>query len=287
MLFATLLLGVLGAKIPTDSEIEARLTATIREALHPDYVKVDVTRSSPLSTTFQRVDITISGFSADSLPFALPDAAPADVPAAAPAPDAAKVAPSTAPAAPAPRRAGKQIRLRLANVRCTDFTLNHVRVQQLELTATEMYLPLQAILHGQFQITAAASVTGTVQLRQDDLTAYLSTRELPITHPTLTLAPDACRLKGNSRTLIPMPIQLSGTLAARDGAVLYLDNPRLRVSVIPVPGIIADRVLRDLNPLGDLNAEFKLPAPLRITRTTMQEGMLILEGALLFPAPEP
>lgn len=271
LVVAALLLGALGAKIPTNHEIEMRLETAIRAYLHPQRVEVRVERASPFSTTFQRIDITISGFTADGLPLDLTAPVPPDGDGAA---------------LPAPRRKARQILLETAVLRCTDFTVNHLRVQQLELTGTEVSLPLQAVSAGKFQITAAAAVTGAIQLRQEDLTAYLRTCELPITNPKVTLAPGECRISGDTRTLVRLPIQLTGEPAARQGAVLYLDNPHLRVSIVPVPAFIADRVLRDINPLADLNAAFNLPAPLSITRTTTTDGLLRFDGALLFPLPE-
>lgn len=280
LLLAALLLGTLGTKIPTNHDIETRLEQAIRDALHPAAVMVTVERASIFSTTFQRVDISIDGFNADSLPLSL-----VEVPGA----DSATIDgddPTGAPIAE-PKRTAKQVRLRQATLRCTNFTINKLRVEQLDINAEDLYLPLQAVSAGQFEIAGARAVTGMVSLRQQDLTAYLRTRDLPITDPTVKLSPAECRVSGKSRTLIHIPIELSGVLTARDGAVLYLDNPRLRVSIVPVPGFIADRVLKDINPLGDLNAEFKLPAPLNITKTTLRDGTLVFEGTLNFPPPEP
>lgn len=264
MLFAVLVLGALGSKIPTDADIAARLEDAIRTQLHPESVRVVVKRPSALSTTFEQVDITISGFNASQLPL---DALPA------------------APAGGKPARPGRQIRIVKASLTCENFVVNGLPVRTLAWQGSDVYLPFQSIRAGIFQISAARAVNGYVVVQEDDLTKFLRTLTLPITEPELSISPTECRIEGVTRTMIKLPISLSGHLTARNGAVLYLDQPHLRVTVIPIPKFVSNRVLKDLNPLADLNAAMKLPAPLEITKTTQQRGALRIEGALLFPKP--
>jgi len=265
MLFAVLVLGALGSKIPTDADIAARLEDAIRTQLHPESVRVVVKRPSALSTTFEQVDITISGFNASQLPL-----------------DAMPAAPTVGGK---PARPGRQIRIVKASLTCENFVVNGLPVRALAWQGNDVYLPFQSIRAGIFQISAARAVNGYVVVREDDLTKFLRTLTLPITEPELSITPGECRVDGVTRMLVKLPISLTGQLTARNGAVLYLDNPRLRVTVVPIPKFVSNRVLKDLNPLADLNAAMKLPAPLEITRTTQERGTLRIEGALLFPKP--
>ena len=270
-LLAMLALGFLGAKIPSDADIAIRIEDTIREQLHPASVKVVVKRRSSLSTTVDLLEISISGFSADKLPLG-PPAGEAQVPLAA--------------AAPAPRP-GRQVRIIDAHITCENFIINALPVRSLELRGRDVRIPWQAVRTGMFEISAAQFVNGSLVLEEKGLTKYLRTLpDLPITEPAISVTPEECRVSGKTRTLVKLPIQLSGRLAARNGAVLYLDEPSLRVSIVRIPGFVSDRVLKDINPLADLNAEFLLPAPLAITQTRLQHGLLRFDGALLFPQPE-
>jgi len=264
MLFAVLVLGALGSKIPTDADIAARIEDALRTQLHPEFVRVVVKRPSALSTTFEQVEITISGFNASQLPL---DALPA------------------APPAGMPGRPGRQIRIVNARLTCEHFIVNGLPVRTLAWEGKDLYLPFQAVRAGVFQVSAARAVTGYMVVNEDDLTTFLRTLTLPITQPELSITPAECRVDGVTRMTVKLPISLSGRLTARHGAVLYLDQPHLRVSVVPIPRFVSNRVLKDLNPLADLNAAMKLPAPLEITRTTQQHGALRIEGALLFPKP--
>jgi hypothetical protein len=85
---------------------------------------------------------------------------------------------------------------------------------------------------------------------------------------------------------VRVPIEVNGTVGVRDGAVLYLDQPTLKFSIVNVPQFIADRVLQGVNPLVDLNAALHLTTPLTLTRATLGEGTLRLEGTMAFPKPE-
>lgn len=268
MLFAVLVLGALGSKIPTDADIAARIEDAIRTQLRPESVRVVVKRPSALSTTFEQVEITISGFNANQLPL-----------------DALPAAPPSASSAGKPARPGRQIHIVNARLTCEHFVVNGLPVRTLAWEGKDLYLPFQAVRAGVFQISAARAVTGYVVVNEEDLTTFLRTLTLPITEPELNITPAECQVSGNTRTAVKLPIRLSGRLTARNGAVLYLDQPRLRVSAVPIPKFVSNRVLKDLNPLADLNAAMNLPAPLEITKTTQQHGALRIEGALLFPKP--
>jgi hypothetical protein len=270
MLFAVLVLGALGSKIPSDADIATGIEDAIRAQLHPEAVRVVVKRPSAFSTTFTQVDITITGFNADKLPLAMQPPTPAPAPAAG----------------NKPRRRERQLRIVNARLTCERFIVNGLPVRSMGWQGKDVHLPFKAVRAGAFQISAARSVTGYVVVNQGDLTKFLRTLHLPITEPEVIITPAECRVNGNARALTKIPIRLSGQLIARDGAVLYLDKPRLRVTVVPVPAFISRRVLKNLNPLADLNAAMQLPAPLAITRATQQHGALRLEGALLFPIPE-
>lgn len=266
LLLAAVLLGVIGSKIPSDADIAARIEEAIRAQLHPTSVTVLVRRRSSLSTTVEQLDITISGFQADQLPL-------------------------SAPAPPLPTGNGKpkkdrQIRIVEVHVTCTDFTVNALPIHRLELNGRNVYLPWQTVKTGEFQIAAAELVAGMLVVNQQDLTTFLGTQQLPISNPQLIVSPEEVRVSGITRGMVKCPVQVAGRLTARNGAVLYLVKPHLKVSVVPMPDFITRRLLKDINPLADLNAQFQLPAPLLITNTVQQNEALRFEGALQFPAPE-
>ncbi len=283
MLLAVLLLGTLGSKIPTDAEIAARIEDEIRASCHPASVRVVVKRHSALSTTLERVDITIVGFTADNLPMAT--AAAPSVRRASTAPTRTPTAP-TAPTTPAARTNDRQIHVVEAHLCCEEFIVKSLPVQRMVWDGRNVYLSWNSIKAGVFRISAAESMVGSLVLQQQGLTDFIRTCPVPLDVPEVVIRPNECLVNGTTRTFVGMPVQLSGRLVARDGAVLYLDNPRLKVSVLPIPAAVSSRLLKDINPLVNLNTAFQLPAPLAITGTTLGDGILRFEGRLMFPQPE-
>lgn len=272
LLLTVLCLGALRRVVPSDAEIAAQITEQLRALLHPATVQVMVRRASPFSTTFERVEITLSKFSVDT-------------------PVSPSVAIATPPAdpgqpLPTPAGAGASIRIISARIECREVTAQGLEIPQSVWEARELRIPLDS-LHGSTpRITAAESVTGYLLAPQESLTGYLKTMQPPIDNPHVTITSEGCRITGTTRTFIKLPIQLTGRMLARDGAVLYFDDPNLKVSLFRLPASTTRHLLRTLNPLIDLNTSLHLPAPLTITGVTHQAGALRLDMALSFPVPE-
>ena len=275
VLLTLLLLGAARSAIPSDAEIAAGIEAQLRALLHPAVLHVAVHRRSPFTTTFERVDISMSGLSLDQLPSS-----------SAPAPVATPVV-STAPAPAAQAPEGAQIRILAVHIECHDITAKQMLVTSMVWDAQDLRLPLEALRHHQFAISAAQSVAGYVLIPQESLTAYLRSVRSPLKSPEVTITPDGCRITGTARLLVGMPVRLQGQITVHGDAVLYFEHPRLKVSLFQVPASTTRQLLKDINPLIDLNAGLSLPAPLAITRVTHQIGVLRLDAALKFPQPEP
>ncbi|MHB9024295.1 MAG: LmeA family phospholipid-binding protein [Armatimonadota bacterium] len=272
---AVLLLGALGASVPSDTKIAATIEQALREQFHPAGVRVIVHRDSRLSTTLERVDVTMTGFSSAGLNFFSVPPPAAGAPAAAPAPDAAT------PSRPAARR----VRIVDLHVVCRQVDAGSLPIAEMDWRLHEVRAVVQKDQQS-FMITAAEQATGYFQLEEKGLTRFLRTRDLPISDPVVTLTADGCTLRGNTRLLMRVPVAISGRIAAGEQAQLNLADPRLHLSVAPIPDFIAQRLLRDLNPLTDLRADLRLPVPLTVTQVVHGAGILRIGAALQFPPPE-
>lgn len=285
LVLGVLLLGALGTYIPTDAEISAQIEAAIRAQVHPASVQVVVKRQSDISTTVERLDITIIGFSADTLPFG------ATAPAAPAAPAATAASPLPTPAhrddAPrAKRPAGRQIRIKDTHLVCKDLTLKSLAIQELTLDLHEMRIPWACLKGGGFTITSVQNAGGYVVLPQKGLTQFLRTRKLMIQEPEVVVTPDGCRVRGTYHMLVSVPVEVSGLITCKNRAELCLENPKLKVSAVTLPELVTSHILKDLDPFTDLNTDMRLPAPLTITRVTHQDGGLRLDAILQFTPPE-
>jgi len=278
---ALLLLGTIQSKLPTDADIAKQVENAIRAQLHPANVQVVVCRNSPFTTTVQRLDITISGFTLDGL--SLGHGGPATT-AMQPVAD---MAPRNESLQSIPHPSGRQIRIRDAKIICRDFILKSLTVQELELHIHELRLPLRSVTGGSFAISGIETVAGSVVLPQQGLTDFLRGHKLPLERPEVVVTPEGCSVKGfYHAALLSVPVEVTGWLIVKEKAILWLDNPQLKMSHVTLPKFITDRVLKSVNPLVDLNAELSLPAPLTITRITHAAGSLRLDAVLNFPPPE-
>ncbi len=274
---ALLLLGTVQAKLPTDADIARQIESTIRAQLHPANVQVVVSRHSPLTTTVQHLEITITGFTLDGLP-ALPGLQPAAD---------TQSTPHNAMQQYIVRPSGRQIRIMDAQVVCRDFVLKSLPVQELTLHIHELRIPLNCVTGGSFAISGVESVIGSVVLQQQGLTDFLRGRKLPLARPEVVVTPDGCSVKGlYHAALLTVPVEVSGRLIVKEQAILCLGDPKLKMSRVTLPRIIADRLLKGVNPLVDLNTDFALPAPVTITQITHAAGSLRLDAMMNFPPPE-
>jgi hypothetical protein len=289
VLLALLFLGVLDNKVPTDSEIAARIEAAIRLQMAPRTVQVTVHRASRFTTTLDSLDITLSGFTAEKLPFGTtapaPTAVPASVPARAAAPAYAGLdAPGALPTAPTraakPEKMVRIVKLRLL---CEDFTVQGLPVQSLEMTLDEVRIPFAAVNAGNFAIAAADAATGAVTLHERGLAQYLLGRELPVKEPKVRITSAGLQVTGGLKAFLNAPVELRGKLAVRNGAVLYLDRPAIHMLKVPVPGFLTQRALKEIDPLTDLNKDMNLPVPLVISAVTHQQGTLRFDATLQLP----
>lgn len=291
VLLLLLLWGVVDHAVPTDRDIAAQIEASLRGQLNPKAVQVTVDRRSRFTTRLETMDVTIRGFDATQLPLAAAPV-PAPVIETPPPPDTVTppATPGPAPAAPPARpkkartpKPEKQIQIGTLHLRCEDFAIAGVPVQAVDVTLREVRVPLSAVKAGQMVISSVDLATGALTLHEAALTKFLSTKALPLTNPQVRIAPDGLRVTGGLKAFLNTPVEVRGVLAARNGAVLYLDKPALNVLKVPVPGVIVDAALKQIDPLTDLNVDFPMPVPVVISTIEHQEHLLTFNVSLLFP----
>jgi hypothetical protein len=283
---ALLLMGVLGSKIPTDEEIAARIEAVIMAQLHPTSVSVTVQRPSRFSTTITRLEIVLNGCAVDNLPMAV--AAPAATPTPAPtpaAPDAAMpdptgIAPPPLVVQPSPKE--KQLRIIDFRLQCDNLTLAGMPIRALAVNAHEVRVPWSSVECGAIAVTTAESATGTVLIREEGITQFLAAHPIPLDNAKVDVTPAGLTVRGKTEGLVGLPVAVSGKLAARGKAVLYLANPKLKVSVLNMPAGVTKRVLKGVNPLADLNADLHLPVPVTLTQVTHLDNAVRFDLTMQF-----
>ncbi|HEX2950505.1 MAG TPA: LmeA family phospholipid-binding protein [Armatimonadota bacterium] len=278
LLLVTLPAILSGCLIPTDHDIANNIQSTLHARFHPVTVSVDLHRSSIFSTKVKTLDVAMSGFTIDKLSTVTQQPAPAGKGQGGPT-----AVDGNARQLHQGKKKGTQVRIVDAHIHCENFTALQLPVKQADAQFREVRIPLAEIRKGQFTVPAMDSAHGSVLLEDKGLTQFIRTRHLPITDPVIRITKDRCIVSGIYHTLVNVPVEVSGRLMVKKPATVYLDHPELHLSVVPMPKMITDKLLGDMNPLIDVNAELGLPVQVVITKITHEDGAIRFEGMLDTP----
>jgi|GEM_PF-7004614 len=140
------------------------------------------------------------------------------------------------------------------------------------------------LLRRQLEIIDIKRGEGEIALREKDLNNFLASRiKDQIEGFSLHLANGKLEIAGRAKTRsgLRVPFTLITELEPRGGQV-YLTKPYLKYSILPLPSFLSQRVIRELNPILDLNAAEGLPCNFRIREIRFRPRELSAQADLLF-----
>lgn len=214
--------------------------------------RVERGHRSPLSRTIMLVEIEVQGFNAD------------------------KLAAQPLKAGGAPKPYGKIARV---VIRARDFQAGGLEVEQMKLTIRSIRFSLpKALLIRQFQLARMGEGSVSVSLTEKSLDRFLRSRVTQLRNPRLRLQAGRAVVQGQA-TRFSLPIQFDAYLEAKDGRI-ELTDPRLRVSMVPLPGFSARRIASQANPILDLNQQATAPFRFRITSVAIAADRLAVQAAM-------
>jgi len=215
-------------------------------------VHVDRGHRSPFSRTIPLIEIRLRGFTADGLsgqPFKMG----------------------------AKRPHGKIGRF---IIRAEDFSVGGLHFEKMNLTITSIRFGLfKALLRGKLALDSLGEGTVSATFSEESLTRFAAPRITALRQPRLTLDGGRVVVEGKSAKL-KMPVRFSATMVSTGGRV-ELADPDLHLWILPVPGAFARRVVKDINPLVDLNRDYKGPFQFRITQIPIANGRLAVRAVLI------
>jgi len=250
------LLGALGGSHAAERAIKNRLESQF----HPRTVKVDISRGhrSPTSKTLDRLQIDLEGFKANPTPGGAPGL---------------EIKPGDA------LMVG---RINRVAVNASDFEVAGLPVREMSLSLVNLRYDLWRLLIKRrlrvlsFENRSEVSVT----LTEASLQRYLAPRVKELEGMDLDLLPGRVRVSGRvGVSLLQVPLSISGRLEPAGGRI-YLRDPEMAVTVVPVPGFITERIIAQVNPLVDLNQDLAMPISLRLRRITVSPSGLSVTAGL-------
>jgi len=253
-LVAAILAVVLGA-FTGEGAMERAVERGVRAqlgAVKEVHARVDRGHRSPFSRTIPVIEIDLRGFNADRV-------------SAQPVKMGAKRPHGTI---------GRLV------IHAEDFTAGGLEVQSMRLTVRSIRFSLvKALLRRKLALDGIGESIVTVTLTEQSLTRYAAPRITSLRHPKLTLEGGRVIVEGKSVKL-GLPVHFSALLLARNGTV-ELAEPDLRVWIAPVPGSVVRRIVSDMNPLVDLNRDYKGPFHFRVTHVPVANGRLAVRAVLI------
>jgi len=238
-------------------QMERGIRGRLQDSMGPiEKVRVEVRRGHrlPISRTIEEINVELEGFRLKGGPptEGLLFAKGKDVPA------------------------GKVNRIQVVARR---FQVEGLLVKELRFTIERLRYNLRkALLRKRLEILDVGKCRGEILLEESALNHYISPKVKEIEGFRLRLERNRVEVSGRYKTRlgISVPIVFVTRLQPQIGKI-YLIDPQLKVSVIPVPSFVTERVIGQINPIVDLNSDPALPCILRISRLQVEGARLRAE----------
>ena len=144
------------------------------------------------------------------------------------------------------------------------------------------------LIRKRLEIVGVDACRGEVVLEADDLERYVGSRVDALEDFELRLADGKVEVSGRVKGLLPVavPICLTATPKAEIGRI-YLREARLKVTEVPVPRFVTEKILEQINPVVDLNSDIEMPFIFELTKVKVEPTALAAEGKIYFRRASP
>ena len=251
-----------------------------------------------LNGRFRTIDIELSNLTLTELPLAM--SAPLASASGAPAPGVAVVVaqPNGAIQAAPPRDASapkfkpveikkpKPEKIKIGrtgelNIAVRDFKWQNLAVQRADFRFADVEYDFGALKNqSQFKLVRVGKSTMHLELAPEVLTPFVAKRVENVTNPSVAIKDGQMLIRGaRSFYGVAAPFEVSGQ-PSFSGAEMILKSPRLLVSGVTVPGLMAAPILKSVNPLYSFDKMEGLPFKVSLTKVEARDGKLQIDGDL-------
>lgn len=162
-----------------------------------------------------------------------------------------------------------------------DMTFGDLPVKSASLSFDDVQYDFKA-LKKDSDVRLIAFSNGKIALTVEApaLVPTVSRRAPEILNPVVELSGGEIIVSGRREVLgLGANVKVRGAVVAR-GKNLEVDNPRVEVAGLKITPLIANPLLKGVNPLYKFDEDGKWPLNLQIERVTADQGLLQIEGAL-------
>ncbi len=132
-----------------------------------------------------------------------------------------------------------------------------LRVEKLTLHVYNLHFsPLKSFVKNQFRVSSFKEGKAVFEITQEGMGAYLRKRaSAKIKNLKLSFKKDAFVLEGNVdmyEGIILPSFRLEGNAVVEGGENIVLQIPKAKFTVLPIPGLLVDFIMEDINPVFNL-----------------------------------
>ena len=132
----------------------------------------------------------------------------------------------------------------------------------------------------EFKLVRVGPASMHLELTPEALTPLVAKRVENVTRPNLTLGDGQLAVTGSRNFYgLAAPFELKGRPGFR-GDNIILTEPKLLVSGVPVPALVATPLLKSVNPLYSFEELKDLPFTVKLTKVESRDGKLQIDGDL-------
>jgi hypothetical protein len=173
------------------------------------------------------------------------------------------------------------------SIKARRFEIEGLAIKEMQVTIEQLkYNFWKAVAKHQLEVLRVDKCGGEIVFEEKALNKFIAPRvkELEEFHLKLSHGEVIITGKAKTRLHISVPVELTCKLVPHMG-MIFLTEPRLKATVVPLPSFVAQRVVDQVNPVINLNRDSQLPCQLKITQLKVEPALLTARADLLFRAP--
>lgn len=167
------------------------------------------------------------------------------------------------------------------NLTVRNLKWQNLPVERADFTFSDVEYDFGALKNqSQFKLVSVGKASMHLELRPAALQPFIVKRAENISNPTLTLTDGQITVKGARNFYgLSAPFELKGQ-PGWSGSQVILTQPKLLVSGVAVPALVATPLLKSVNPLYSFDDLQDLPFAVKLTKVESRDGKLQIDGAL-------
>ena len=177
--------------------------------------------------------------------------------------------------------------IKAIHIDARDFLYDQVRVQQAQVQLTNLRFDAGAAAKKQMRLLELEAGEAEIRLTEAELRARALPNLSGVLAPTFEFERARLKVTGKHKVgLLSVPFSLSGQVAMRNGTEVHLVETDLRLSVVPVPDGLEQRLLSNLNPVYTFKTAGQWPFRVAIESVQLHQRELVAKCKVTLQAPQ-